>query len=108
MLFQKTGLIFITALVIGVTTNFGCISINTADASSSSSSQYYRGADGKTHHYAKKPSYFKRHPYVKSGLVGAGVGAGAGLILGHGKGGVIKGAALGTGVGLGYQYLKKH
>lgn len=108
MLFQKSGVLFITALLIAVTTNFTSFPTPLVHASSSASSEYYRGADGKMHRYVKKPSYFKRHPYVKSGLVGAGVGAGAGLILGHGKGGVIKGAALGTGVGLGYQYLKKH
>jgi hypothetical protein len=55
-------------------------------------------------------TFWQRNPYLKSGLIGAGLGGGAGLIL-SGKGrrgsGVVKGAALGTGVGLGYQYLKK-
>ena len=54
-----------------------------------------------------RPTYFQRNPYVKKAAIGAGIGAGAGLILGHGASGVLKGAAIGTGAGLGYEYLHR-
>jgi len=57
------------------------------------------------HHYHHH-TYFQRHPYQKTGLIGAGAGAAAGALLG-GRGGIVKGAVLGGGAGLGYQYLKR-
>lgn len=54
-------------------------------------------------------TFWQRNPYIKSGLIGAGVGGAGGLILsGHGRrgSGVVKGAAIGAGAGLGYQFLK--
>ncbi|MBY0449058.1 MAG: hypothetical protein K2X01_00340 [Cyanobacteria bacterium] len=57
-----------------------------------------------------KKTYFQRHPYQKTGLIGGGIGAVAGGVLSgrrHRKGNIIKGAALGGAAGLGYQYLKR-
>ena len=52
-------------------------------------------------------TYFQRHPYVKKAAIGAGIGAGAGLLFSHGTKGVVKGAAIGAGAGLGYEYLRR-
>lgn len=59
---------------------------------------YYRGG-----------SYWSYHPYVKGGLIGAGIGAAAGGLLSNGEDPVaagVRGAVVGTGAGLAYQYLK--
>jgi len=61
---------------------------------------------GNVHHHYHHHTYFQRHPYQKTGLIGAGAGAAAGALLG-GRGGIVKGAVLGGGAGLGYQYLKR-
>lgn len=55
-------------------------------------------------------TYFQRHPYQKTGLIGAGAGAVAGGVLfgdKHRGRNAVRGAALGGAAGLGYQYLKK-
>ena len=54
-------------------------------------------------------TFWQRNPYIKSGLIGAGVGGAGGVILsrsGKRGSGAVKGAAIGAGAGLGYQYLK--
>lgn len=63
--------------------------------------------------YAKKNTggtYFQRHPYQKTGLIGAGAGAVAGGVLFGDKNrgrNIMRGAVVGGAAGLGYQYLKK-
>jgi hypothetical protein len=55
-------------------------------------------------------TYFQRHPYQKTGLIGAGAGAVAGGVLfgdKHRGRNLVRGATLGAAAGLGYQYLKK-
>ena len=55
-------------------------------------------------------TYFQRHPYQKNGLIGAGTGAVAGGVLfgdKHRGRNIVRGAALGGVLGLGYEYLKK-
>jgi hypothetical protein len=50
------------------------------------------------------------HPYVQKALIGGGAGAALGGLLsqdGYRADGAIKGAVLGAGLGLGYQYLKQ-
>ncbi len=69
--------------------------------------RYYRGS---SRYYRHNGTYFQRHPYQKTGLVGAGIGAAGGALLAphHDRGnGIIKGAAIGGAAGLGYQYLKR-
>ena len=59
---------------------------------------------------ARCKTFWQRNPYLKNGLIGAGIGGAGGLILsgkGHRGSGVVKGAAIGTGAGLGYTFLKK-
>jgi len=57
-------------------------------------------------------TYFQRHPYQKTGLVGAGAGAAVGAIFfgdrHHMGRNALRGAAIGGAAGLGYEYLKKH
>jgi hypothetical protein len=56
--------------------------------------------------------YLQRHPYQKTGLIGAGAGAAVGtFVFGdkHNRGrNAVKGAALGGAAGLGYEYVKRH
>jgi hypothetical protein len=48
----------------------------------------------------------RRHPYVKNGATGTLIGMGLGLAASHGHGHPgLKGAAVGGGIGLGYQAL---
>jgi hypothetical protein len=54
--------------------------------------------------------FLTEHPYAKKALIGGGVGAVAGGLLAGDGGradGAIKGALLGAGLGLGYEYLKR-
>lgn len=52
--------------------------------------------------YQEHPSYWKRHPKIKSATIGAGVGAGVGAVTGLVSGkGVVRGAAIGAGTGAG-------
>jgi len=57
-------------------------------------------------------TYFQRHPYQKTGLIGAGSGAAVGAIFfgdrHHMGRNALRGAAIGGAAGLGYEYLKKH
>jgi hypothetical protein len=57
-------------------------------------------------------TYFQRHPYQKTGVIGAGAGAAVGaFVFGdkHNRGrNAVKGAALGGAAGLGYEYVKRH
>lgn len=59
----------------------------------------------------KTHTYFQRHPYQKTGLIGAGVGAAVGGLFfrgeHHGGRNALRGAAIGGAAGLGYEYLKK-
>lgn len=55
-------------------------------------------------------TYFQRHPYQKTGLIGSGAGAvDGGVLFGdkHRGRNIMRGAALGGAAGLGYEYLKK-
>lgn len=93
---QKALAVSMAGLVI-----LGTVGVLTADAHSRYDRDY-RGRYGST--------YFDRHPYQKSGLIGAGVGAGAGALLardGRRTSTAVKGAVLGGAAGLGYQYLKR-
>lgn len=62
-------------------------------------SRYYRGG-----------TFGQRHPYVKKAAIGGGAGALIGGILapdGYRGDGAIKGAVIGAGAGLGYEYLRR-
>lgn len=55
-------------------------------------------------------TFGQRHPYVKKAAIGGGAGALIGGILapdGYRGDGAIKGAVIGAGAGLGYEYLKR-
>jgi len=55
-------------------------------------------------------SYAQQHPYVQKAAIGGGAGALLGAILspeGVRTDGAIKGALLGAGAGMGYEYLKR-
>ena len=72
-----------------------------------------RTLTGQTRRYQQNgQTYFQRHPYQKTGLIGAGAGAATGAIFfgdkHHTGRNALRGAALGGAVGLGYEYLKKH
>lgn len=57
-------------------------------------------------------TYFQRHPYQKTGLIGAGAGAAVGAVFfgdkHHMGRNALRGAAVGGAAGLGYEYLKTH
>ena len=72
-----------------------------------------RTLTGNVQHYSNSThTYFQRHPYQKTGLIGAGAGAAAGAIFfgdkHHMGRNALRGAAIGGAAGLGYEYLKKH
>ena len=74
-------------------------------------SNKYHNYNGYNGYYDYRPTYFERHPYQKSGLIGAGVGAAAGALMGneYDRGGsAVKGAVLGGAAGLGYRYLQNN
>jgi hypothetical protein len=55
-------------------------------------------------------SYFYDHPYVQKAVIGGGAGAVIGAIAGGDGNRVntaVKGALLGAGAGLGYEYLRQ-
>jgi len=55
-------------------------------------------------------SYGERHPYIKKAALIGGTGALVGGLIspdGMRGGGMVKGALLGAGVGVGYEYLKR-
>ena len=88
------------ALLLGLMTLAGTWAPLSADA------KHYYSARAK-----RQPTYFQKHPYQKTGLIGAGVGAAAGgLLFGekHNTGrNMVRGAAAGAAAGLGYEFLKK-
>lgn len=72
--------------------------------------QYVGLASARDVLYDARNGYMYCHPYIKKGLIGAGIGAAAGAVLGDkgervGKG--AKGAAVGAGAGLGYAYMRQ-
>jgi hypothetical protein len=61
---------------------------------------------GYANRYYSEPA----HPYVQKAVLGGGAGAALGGLLsrdGYRTDGAIKGALLGAGVGMGYEYLKR-
>ncbi|MCE3235043.1 MAG: hypothetical protein K0Q50_1223 [Vampirovibrio sp.] len=74
------------------------------------SNRYYDN-NGRYQAYGRyQPSYWQQHPYVKKAAIGGGAGAVLGAVLsqeGSRGDGAIKGALLGAGAGLGYEYLKR-
>lgn len=68
---------------------------------------YYQGYN---RYYGNYGTFGQRHPYVQKAAIGAGGGALVGGLLagdGYRGDGMVKGALLGAGAGLGYQYLKR-
>ncbi len=68
---------------------------------------YYNSSDSSTYNNG---TFFQHHPYVKTALIGSGVGAVLGGVLsqeGSRTNGAVKGAILGGGAGLGIEYLKE-
>lgn len=63
--------------------------------------------------YDYRDRYYRpkeEHPYVNKALLGGGTGAVLGSLLardGYRTDGAIKGALLGAGIGVGYEYLKR-
>ena len=61
-------------------------------------------------YYDNRGSFGNRHPYVQKAAIGGGAGAVLGGVLardGSRADGAVKGALLGAGAGLGYEYLKR-
>ncbi len=61
-------------------------------------------------YYRNQGSFSQNHPYIQKAAIGGGAGALIGGILGqdgYRADGAIKGAVLGAGAGLGYEYLKR-
>lgn len=57
-----------------------------------------------------RDTYGQEHPYVQKAVLGGGAGAALGGLLsrdGYRTDGAIKGALLGAGIGMGYEYLKR-
>ncbi len=68
-------------------------------------SNRYSGYD----RYDRYRTGLNAHPFVKTGLIGGGIGAATGALLGQDgdrADGAVKGALLGAGAGVGYQYLR--
>ena len=60
--------------------------------------------------YRDQGSFSQRNPYLSKALIGGGAGAVIGGVLGqdgYRTGGAVKGAVIGAGAGLGYEYLKR-
>lgn len=74
--------------------------------------EYYRHHHGyydRYHYY--RGGFLPGHPFVRGAAVGGGLGAAAGAIFspeGSKGDGAIKGALLGGGAGLGYEFLRTH
>jgi hypothetical protein len=66
-------------------------------------------AEARYHGYDRYNGGYGYHPYVQKALIGGGVGAVAGSLLGERDpvGAGIKGALLGSAAGLGYEYLRQ-
>jgi len=73
---------------------------------------YYGGYAG----YGNRPNtssvgnFFYNHPYVQKAAVIGGAGAAVGALTagdGYRMDGAVKGAAVGAGLGLGYEYLRE-
>jgi len=67
-------------------------------------------AGAKNVYYDQKHGYWYCHPYVKRGTIGAGIGGATGAVLssrGERLSNAARGAIIGGGVGLGYEYLRK-
>lgn len=103
-MFRQKITLTLASLVMIASLNLGVIAPNTASAYDVYSQNYQQQ---QYYNNYNRPTYFQRHPYVKKALIGAGVGAGVGLLFSHGSRGVLKGAAIGTGAGLGYEYLRQ-
>lgn len=78
-----------------------CMTILTESLLSASAQKIY---------YDRKQGYWYCHPYVKRGAIGAGIGGAAGAVLsskGERLSNAARGAVIGGGVGLGYEYLRQ-
>ena len=76
----------------------------TAEAHNRSYNRYYDSR------YYNGGTFGQQHPYVKKAAIGGGAGALLGGILapdGYRGDGAIKGAVIGAGAGLGYEYLRR-
>jgi hypothetical protein len=65
-------------------------------------------AEARYYGYDNNGGYFGYHPYIQKALIGGGIGAVAGGLLGRRDpvGAGLKGALLGSAAGVGYQYLR--
>lgn len=74
-------------------------------------SRYYRNY----YDYGRRPTtqvgrYFNDHPYVQKAVIIGGAGAAVGALTagdGYRMDGAVKGALIGAGAGLGYEYLRR-
>lgn len=60
--------------------------------------------------YRDRGSFSQNNPYLSKALIGGGAGALIGGMLGqdgYRAGSAVKGAVIGAGAGLGYEYLKR-
>ncbi|WP_373531689.1 hypothetical protein [Vampirovibrio sp.] len=60
--------------------------------------------------YRNQGSFSQRNPYMHKALIGGGAGAVIGGVLGqdgYRTGSAVKGAVIGAGAGLGYEFLKR-
>lgn len=54
--------------------------------------------------------FFREHPYIQKAVIGGGAGAAIGAVVardGRRLNGAAKGALIGAGAGLGYEYLRR-
>jgi hypothetical protein len=71
---------------------------------------YYNGYTSRNYSNSRVGNFFQDHPYVQKAAVIGGAGAAVGAIVagdGNRVNGAVKGALLGAGVGMGYQYLRQ-
>ncbi|WP_303674971.1 hypothetical protein [Vampirovibrio chlorellavorus] len=79
--------------------------VPTAEAHDRSYNRYYD-----SRYNSNWGTFGQRHPYVKKAAIGGGAGALIGGVLapdGYRGDGAIKGAVIGAGAGLGYEYLRR-